>query len=429
MDSFLSTCKDQDLIERWIICDDGSSQEDLDSMKQLYPFFEIHKNPGKGQAASLSHLFSLPTTEWIFHCEDDWEFLRVDNYIRKLYDIAVQDQKFKNIILRDWGGDLRHCPLTDVAYTVHRYDPSCTDDGQIIRTDCHWFGYSFNPGLQHLPTLRELNPGASTFDITQRYWDKHIAFRYYAKGYLRANLIGGYIKHLGDERSVYTADPANVPKVILVTHKNPEEIKDQVLELMHNTPESYNLNITGKKSSASVNRNEGLKFTTAAYIVMLDDDIRGFYPGWLTDAIRPLKEDPNIVVSSARLLNLNGQPGPMIGGFGIPTDKGVYDASPSGYKGYRRVPTACITIRNDTLRFDEGFIGSGYEDTAYMNEVNITYPGKRIVVNNDCRLIHINEEKNQGGKYFEHNHARYMELFPDDEQTRNQKDWTRRAQK
>ena len=89
------------------------------------------------------------------------------------------------------------------------------------------------------------------------------------------------------------------------------------------------------------------------------------------------------------------------------------------------VPTAAIAFRHTLLRFDEGFIGSGYEDTAFMNEFNEKHPG-RIVVNNQCRLIHANEKKNQGGPYWEHNHEYYMKLYPDDVAVKDQKDWTLR---
>jgi glycosyltransferase involved in cell wall biosynthesis len=176
--------------------------------------------------------------------------------------------------------------------------------------------------------------------------------------------------------------------------------------------------------SASVNRNYGLEKSTSDIFVMMDDDITGFYPGWLSDLVQPMIDDPTIMVASIRCLNKDGNIGPMMGGGGIPSDIGVHDVLPSGYRDFKRVPTACIAVRKNDVRFDEGFRGSGYEDTAYLNRINEIYPGCRIVINNNCKLIHLNNMVNQGGKYWEHNKKHYMELFPDDECVVNQSDWT-----
>jgi glycosyltransferase involved in cell wall biosynthesis len=176
--------------------------------------------------------------------------------------------------------------------------------------------------------------------------------------------------------------------------------------------------------SASVNRNYGLEQVTSDIFVMMDDDITGFYPGWLTDLVQPMIDDPNIMVASIRCLDEKGNIGPMMGGGGMPVDSGVHDVRPSGYKDFKRVPTACIAVRKNPVRFDEGFKGSGYEDTAYLNRINEIYPGHRIVVNNNCKLIHLNNMVNQGGKYWEHNKKHYMSLFPDDTCVVNQSDWT-----
>jgi hypothetical protein len=146
-------------------------------------------------------------------------------------------------------------------------------------------------------------------------------------------------------------------------------------------------------------------------------------------------DDTSIIISSARLLNKDGKQGPMMCCGAIPMNRpGAHDLPNCGYRDYKRIPTACIAVRKNgikgmttvnTIRFDEGFKGSGYEDTTYMNYTNLLFPSMKMKLNNNCKLIHLNNMANQGGKNWEHNKKRYLELFPDDETIIGQTDWTR----
>jgi len=212
--------------------------------------------------------------------------------------------------------------------------------------------------------------------------------------------------------------------IIYVTHKEMDEEKRKEIE--NNTPEAHVLIPTcqlGK--SASINRNYGLENSTSEIFVMMDDDITGFYPGWLTDLVKPLIDNNTIIIASIRCLDKHRRIGSMMCTSGIPYDSGIYETKLCGYKNYKRVPTACLAIRKNDVRFDENFIGSGYEDTAFCNYISMIYPQKRIVINNNCKLIHLNEMQNQGGVYWEHNKNYYLSLFPDDTTIQRQTDWTK----
>jgi GT2 family glycosyltransferase len=214
--------------------------------------------------------------------------------------------------------------------------------------------------------------------------------------------------------------------IVLVTYKDKEgiDIINRVSEI-----EFFggyrNLIVTGINDSASVNRNYGLDNTDAAIVIMMDDDVTGFYQDWINDLVNPMLQNSSIIIASARLLNKNGTFGSMMGGNNIPKDSGIYDVTFCGYRNHKRICTACIAIRNNDVRFDEGFVGSGYEDTDYCNRISEKFAGLRMVVNNNCKLVHLNEEKNQGGLYWEHNKKYYLRLYPDDPTVMNQTDWTR----
>jgi hypothetical protein len=207
MDSFLENCLDKGLISRWLVCDDHSSNEDIVEMKRRYPFLEIIKSPGRGQAASINHLFSQVETEWFFHCEDDWLFIKKDNFLQKLFDVAFDDYWIKNVTLRYWTGNLVKSKKTrGLAYNVHQYIPDQYAKAVWEKNDCKWYGYTLNPGLQHKPTVDKLGKYNIEYNINSRFWDRPPAVKYLTLGFKRANLLDKYIEHIGEGNSAYSGD-------------------------------------------------------------------------------------------------------------------------------------------------------------------------------------------------------------------------------
>jgi glycosyltransferase involved in cell wall biosynthesis len=136
--------------------------------------------------------------------------------------------------------------------------------------------------------------------------------------------------------------------------------------------------VSGQEGSAAYNRNYCLDKATGDVIVMIDDDITGFYSGWVEDLVKPL-EDNSISIVSARLLNKDGTNAPM-----------MYDGQPQ----YKIVPSSCVAFRKTPIRFDEGYVG-GFEDTDFCKQMDTVHPDKKVLVNEKCRLIHLNEKKRQ----------------------------------
>ena len=96
--------------------------------------------------------------------------------------------------------------------------------------------------------------------------------------------------------------------IIVVTHLPKSAV--MLRDIFVNTPESHNLIFTCRiGESASVNRNYGLEQSTSEIAVMMDNDVTGFYPGWLTDLVSPMVADPRIIISSIRCLDKEGKLG------------------------------------------------------------------------------------------------------------------------
>ena len=60
----------------------------------------IVNDPPLGQIKSIDRAYSRVETEWIFHCEDDWEFCR-DGFIEESFDILKEFERFSTVKL-DW---------------------------------------------------------------------------------------------------------------------------------------------------------------------------------------------------------------------------------------------------------------------------------------------------------------------------------------
>lgn len=213
--------------------------------------------------------------------------------------------------------------------------------------------------------------------------------------------------------------------IIIPTNHKLDEIRPLINEIEYNTPEQHRIISTCQPVSAAKNRNYGLSFANSDIITMLDDDVTGFYPGWLTNMIFPLLQDPDIIMCSARLLNKDRT---RAQNMGMVNGSGSYQEIPASYNidgiEYKRVTTAVICFRKNDVRFDENFQGSGYEDTAFMDDISAAHNGMKFIVNNACELIHLNEMKGQGDpEIWQQNHDYYCKKYPWDIVAKNQKYW------
>jgi FkbM family methyltransferase len=187
--------------------------------------------------------------------------------------------------------------------------------------------------------------------------------------------------------------------ICIPTCRSREEISAMVccLEGYTHDREVYASCLPGK--SASVNRNNCLDNIAGDIVVMLDDDVAGFYPGWVDDLIEPLN-DSTVTIVSARLMNPDGT-------FGLTMYQG--DQKKPGTTDVPRVPTAAVAFRKNNIRFNELYVFATFEDDQFCFEMQEMFGG-RIVINNKCRLIHINEQKGQK-EGWEHNQKVFYGLF------------------
>lgn len=187
--------------------------------------------------------------------------------------------------------------------------------------------------------------------------------------------------------------------IIIPTIRTVDQIRPQMENIENTIKIPHRIIATCFNGSAAVNRNIGLKYADTPFIVMLDDDITGFFHGWDVELLFPFCLDPQLHLISARLMNRDGNVGPNCSNNYDMSKEYVYIPP----KGDHVLPTAAIAFRNIGLSFDENFIGSGWEDNDFMFQYLRKVPGCKFMINNNCKLIHLNEMKNQQGRYFAHN--------------------------
>lgn len=189
--------------------------------------------------------------------------------------------------------------------------------------------------------------------------------------------------------------------IIIPTLKSREDVAPLVAEIERTAGCDVNVIATCRHVSAAANRNLGLEASSSDPLIMLDDDMEQFPGGWAVHLVQVLEKHPRCVMVSPQLANPNGGPGPMMGGCH------VHHEGTSAAR-LRKLPTACIAIRRNALRFDEAFVGSGFEDDDYCAQLRQAYPDAEFLVCHDVWIVHRNEQKNQRGPHWERN-KRYFE--------------------
>lgn len=188
-DSGIVGCNDS------VICKYGDTLK----IKMIYN----HKNIG--QVNSIDKIYSYVTTKWIFHCEEDWEFLQ-DGFIeksKKVFDDNPNEKIF-TVWLRPHNNTNGHPIDYDILnrgyYEMSRHFSYTMNNKVFI-----WAGITFNPGLRRTVDCLKFHPYSKKCDklwINEKsYLDEYmINDKYRTDGYYSFILDNpsGHVRHIGD---------------------------------------------------------------------------------------------------------------------------------------------------------------------------------------------------------------------------------------
>ena len=184
-------------IEKIIIIDNSTLPETEYEVKKIVenikiPIELIINSENIGQVASIDKAYSFVETEYIFHCEDDWEFFDT-GFLSMSKQLLEEREDIINVNLRvrfDGEKGSMH-PVSELMTTTtginyHEY---------LLNYLNAWHGFSWNPGLRRKKDYDLIKP------YRQHGEESGVGRKYKELGFVAGCLEGFYCKHIGTHSS------------------------------------------------------------------------------------------------------------------------------------------------------------------------------------------------------------------------------------
>lgn len=191
-------------LEKLIVVEDGESiPASVRDHFRDRPIEWIETGDRVGQIAAIDYAYSRVSTPYIFHLEDDWEFMR-EGFIEKSLAILRAEPKCLQVWIRALDDTMGH-PL--LPYPLET-------DGVPWRRLAYgymevWHGFSFNPGLRRTRDYVSIQGYGchGRFDLSAPLkTEEAIGALYRERDFFSAILSDaegkGYVRHSGGERHI-----------------------------------------------------------------------------------------------------------------------------------------------------------------------------------------------------------------------------------
>ena len=190
LSSFLPRLEGQ--CERIIIGEDSGDCGVLDTVERFRPgapTIDVILNRHRlGICRNIDRIYEEVRTEWIFHCEDDWEFFR-GGFIRESFEVMQKNDSISSVNLRDTS-----------VFRPGYWLP--VGESHYIATDAvagPIAGLHFNPGLRRMSDYRAIGPYGQIASHSQ---ELDVSMAYLSAGLRMALLKQSAVRHIGDGRHV-----------------------------------------------------------------------------------------------------------------------------------------------------------------------------------------------------------------------------------
>jgi len=146
----------------------------------------FNPNHRVGQILSIDRAYQLVDTNYVFHCEDDWEFTS-SGFIEESLEYLNTEPNIINHWLRSPDDTNGH---------PHR-------EGKMkFNYKSMWHGFTFNPTLKRMSDYIPYSKITTFNPRKPRESEATIGRYYYNKGYHATIGSKGYVRHIGDGRTV-----------------------------------------------------------------------------------------------------------------------------------------------------------------------------------------------------------------------------------
>jgi hypothetical protein len=195
-------------IHKTFIIDDSGQIGCNDAVIETYlkdlSITSLYNNKNIGQIESIDKVYSYVRTKWIFHCEEDWEFIK-PQFIEKSMKVFQENpnESIYTVWLRPHHSTSSHPIITDQmnrGYYQMKKDYSYEYEG----TTYVWGGITFNPGLRKTVDCLLHHPYALCCDKMKHHGKEYIGEytvnkKYVESGYYSMILSdpSGHVDHIG----------------------------------------------------------------------------------------------------------------------------------------------------------------------------------------------------------------------------------------
>lgn len=203
-------------IEKYIIVEDSADPIIYEQCKELNErfgnIFEFIFNEEKlGQTKSIDKAYLLVTTPYIFHCEDDWQFVS-SGFIQKSLSVLRDRPEILQAWIRPKADGMLnpigpHVFFTEDGVPFRRVMPVSFYTGRVFdngeqETVMYYMGFSFNPGLKRIKDYNMLGSGGYHGLRLEHMIDAFYRDLGFSVVSVTNNDMDGYVKHIGNERRV-----------------------------------------------------------------------------------------------------------------------------------------------------------------------------------------------------------------------------------
>jgi hypothetical protein len=220
----LTSCGRQDLLERtldsffkynthpirdYIVIEDGDGGRN-DRLRDRYRSHDVRwlsTGSHLGQMATIDIAYRGVDTEYIFHCEDDWEFY-APGFVEKSLAVLRENEALLQVWLRSLTDTNNH-PMLDKMFLAETVPYRIMQPGYHTDDWGTWHGFSLNPGLRRRRDYLSLGSfgGFDPHGQKKAYEvEREVAAFYWKRGLLAAILADndgkGYVRHIGWGRRV-----------------------------------------------------------------------------------------------------------------------------------------------------------------------------------------------------------------------------------
>lgn len=208
-------------VKKILITEDSGNDEVYSYIPSTWlPYTQVFVNkPKLGQLESIDLAYSNVDTEWIFHCEDDWEFYR-EGFVEDSMALLEANPEALQVWLRSLAHDLSiHSPY---VYVDERQLLNGISFFRLMSGKEDWQGFSFNPGLRRLADYKQHAPYGA--------WagEKDLSRVYDAENRYALILENDAVLHTGFGSHVVVSDEARKKK----RRKKFEKIKNIVFLIL-----------------------------------------------------------------------------------------------------------------------------------------------------------------------------------------------------